>query len=86
MFFRQLIIANDAVRLARNRIFELEAEAQSLRAQPPGVVKRADPDSVAETIRLRDRVALKEEETRRAQRAISEARQDVGKEVAINQV
>lgn len=50
------------------------------------VVERSDPASVAETSRLRDRGAAVEEQARRAQREASEARQQVGRELAVNQV
>ncbi|CAN0294888.1 unnamed protein product [Ectocarpus sp. 12 AP-2014] len=71
--------------MARERIFQLESEAQSTRSSPPQVVERADPAAVAEVMRLRDKVAARDEQARRAQRAAAEAQEAVGRESAINQ-
>ncbi|CAB1117240.1 unnamed protein product [Ectocarpus sp. CCAP 1310/34] len=66
-------------------MFQLESEAQSMRSSPPQVVERADPAAVAEVMRLRDKVAARDEQARRAQRAAAEAQEAVGRESAINQ-
>lgn len=63
----------------------MEAETQSLRARPPEIVERADPESVTEVVCLRDRAAFMGEQTRRAQIAAAEAREEVGREVAVSQ-
>lgn len=72
--------------LARERIFQLESEAQSMRLSPPQVVERTDPGTAIEVMRLRDKVAAREEQARRAQRTAAEAQEAVGRESAINQV
>lgn len=72
--------------LAQERIYQLESDAQSMRLSPPQVVERTDPGSAIEVMRLRDKVAAREEQARRAQRAAAEAQEAVGKESAINQV
>lgn len=69
-----------------DKIFDLESEAQTMRTRPPQVVERADPGTVAEAVRLRDRATGMVEEARRAQRAAAESREAVGRELAINQV
>lgn len=69
-----------------DKIFDLESEAHTMRTRPPRVVERADPGTVAEAARLRDRAAGMAEEARRAQRAAAESREAVGRELAINQV
>ncbi|CBJ48389.1 hypothetical protein Esi_0002_0169 [Ectocarpus siliculosus] len=81
----QLITSANEVWIARERIFQLESEAQSIRSSPPQVVERADPAAVAEVMRLRDKVAARDEQARRAQRAAAEAQEAVGRESAINQ-
>lgn len=50
------------------------------------MVERADPGTVAEAVRLRDRATGLAEEVKRAQRAAAESREAVGRESAINQV
>lgn len=50
------------------------------------MVERADPGSVVEIMRLRDKLAAREEQARRAQRTAAEAQEAVGRETAINQV
>lgn len=72
--------------MARDRIFQLEEDVQSLRARGPQVIERADPSSVAEATRLRDRASALEEEVRRAQRTAAEAREEVGRESIVGQV
>ena len=57
-----------------------------MRLSPPQVVERADPGTVMEVIRLRDKVGAREEQARRAQRTAAEAQEAVGRESAINQV
>ncbi|CAM9589536.1 unnamed protein product, partial [Ectocarpus sp. 4 AP-2014] len=81
----QLIASAHEVWIARERTFHLESEAQSMRSSPPPVVERADPAAVAEVMRLRDKVAARDEQARRAQRAAAEAQEAVGRESAINQ-
>ncbi|CAM9617578.1 unnamed protein product, partial [Ectocarpus fasciculatus] len=81
----QLIASAHEVWTARERIFRLESEAQSMRSSPPQVVERADPAAVTEVMRLRDKVAARDEQARRAQRAAAEAQEAVGRESAINQ-
>lgn len=82
----QLFLSTHKLRLAMDKIFELESEAQAMRTRPPHVVERADPGTVAEAVRLRDRATCMAEEARRAQRAAAESREAVGRELAINQV
>lgn len=57
-----------------------------MRSRPPQVVERTDPGTAAEITRLRDKVATREEQARRAQRSAAEAQEAVGRETAINQV
>ena len=57
-----------------------------MRVSPPQVVERADPGTVMEVMRLRDKVGAREEQARRAQRTAAEAQGAVGRESAINQV
>lgn len=57
-----------------------------MRVSPPQVVERADPGTAIEVMRLRDKVAAREEQARRAQRTAAEAQEAVGRESAINQV
>lgn len=57
-----------------------------MRLSPPQVVERADPRAAVEAMRLRDKVAAREEQARRAQRTAAEAQEAVGRESAINQV
>lgn len=57
-----------------------------MRSSPPQVVERADPGTAIEVMRLRDKVAAREEQARRAQRTAAEAQEAVGRESAINQV
>lgn len=57
-----------------------------MRSSPPQVVERADPAAVAEVMRLRDKVAARDDQARRAHRAAAEAQEAVGRESAINQV
>lgn len=66
-------------------MFELESEAQDLRARPPQVVERADPETAAEAVRLRNQAAAIEEHARRAHRDAADAREALGRESAVNQ-
>lgn len=86
LFRTQLVDVAREVCLGRERIFQLETEVQSMRSSPPQVVERADPGTFVETMRLRDKVAAREEQARRAQRAAAEAQEVIGRESAINQV
>ncbi|CAM9337119.1 unnamed protein product [Hapterophycus canaliculatus] len=82
---RQKKTRKNEVCLARERMFQLEAETQSMRSRPPQVIERADPGAAVEIMRLRDRTSATEEQARRAQRDAAEAREAMGKESAINQ-
>ena len=86
LYLSQLIVSTRKLRFAMDKIFDLESEVQTMRTRPPQVVERADPGTVAEAVRLRDRATGLAEETRRAQRAAAESREAVGRELAINQV
>ncbi|CAM9600055.1 unnamed protein product [Laminaria digitata] len=81
----KLIVSTRKLCLARDKIFDLESELQTMRTRPPQVVERADPGAVAEAVRLRDRASGMAEEARRAQKAAAESREAVGRGLAINQ-
>eukprot|EP00903_Cladosiphon_okamuranus_P009302 g8874.t1 len=82
---QQLVASAREVCLARERIFQLESDAQSMRLSPPQVVERIDPGTAIEVMRLRDKVAAREEQARRALKTAAEAQEAVGRESAISQ-
>lgn len=86
LLYAKLVALASEVCLGKERIFQLESEVQSMRLSPPQVVERADPGTVVEVMRLRDKVTAREEQARQAQRVAAEAQEVIGRESAINQV